>query len=277
MESFDRDRVDFVLPVYNKAHVLRATIERLAEALAGCQRRPWQSSSWTTGPTTARGHSAGNWPRITSCSLCTWKRRDAARLRRTWSETDAEFSIYMDVDLSTGLEAVPPVVEALEEGADVVTGSRLHRNAHTTRCLKREVISRSYNQLVRRVLRTCAFDNAQCGFKGVCVRSIRPLLPLVKNEDWFFDTELLVLAEYAGLTVRSLPVRWIEDPDTRVHIAKTVWQDLKGLARMWWTGRRVARSWQRDRRESKSATESSRRAEWRHAGLERTTAERSAR
>ena len=183
----------------------------------------------------------------------------------------------MDVDLSTGLEAVPPVVEALEEGADVVTGSRLHRNAHTTRCLKREVISRSYNQLVRRVLRTRAFDNAQCGFKGVCVRSIRPLLPLVKNEDWFFDTELLVLAEYAGLTVRSLPVRWIEDPDTRVHIAKTVWQDLKGLARMWWTGRRMARSWQRDRRESKSATESSRRAEWRHAGLERTTAERSAR
>ena len=159
-------------------------------------------------------------------------------LRKAWSETDAEFSLYMDVDLSTDLAAVPQMVELLRGGADVVTGSRLHPQSKITRCLKRETLSRGYNRLVRWTLHTRTFDDAQCGFKGVRVGSVRALLPLVVDQEWFFDTELLVLAEYAGMTVRTMPITWVEDRDTRVNVPRTIWQDLKGLALL----RRTARS-----------------------------------
>ena len=166
-------------------------------------------------------------------------------LRTAWTDTDAQFSVYMDVDLSTELAAVPQVVALLAEGADLVTGSRLHAQSKITRCLKREILSRGYNRLIRSVLRTRAFDDAQCGFKGIRVDTVRRLLPLVKNQEWFFDTELLVLAELAGLTVRSLPITWVEDPDTRVNIPSTIWEDLRGLARLWWTARPMVKAWKR--------------------------------
>jgi hypothetical protein len=94
------------------------------------------------------------------------------------------------------------------------------------------------------VLRTQSFDDAQCGFKGVRIETMRRLLPLVKNQDWFFDTELLVLAEYAGLTICNLPITWVEDPDSRVNVPLTIWQDLQGLARLRCTARRLIREWQ---------------------------------
>ena len=130
----------------------------------------------------------------------------------------------MDVDLSTDLRAVAETVALLRQGADLVTGTRLHRNSTVTRCLKREVLSRGYNRLIRWLLHTRTFDDAQCGFKGVRLATIRRLLPLIEDQHWFFDTELLVLAEYAGLDMRNLPIRWVEDLDSRVNIPQTVWQ-----------------------------------------------------
>jgi hypothetical protein len=132
----------------------------------------------------------------------------------------------------------------LRRGADLVSGSRLDSRSKITRCLKREVLSQGYNRLVRWILRTRSFDDAQCGFKGVRISTIRPLLPHVRNRNWFFDTELLVLSEYAGLVVKTIPVTWVEDTDTRVNIPKTIYEDLKGLARLRWTGRSIVRAWQ---------------------------------
>ena len=144
----------------------------------------------------------------------------------------------MDVDLSTELAAFPPLIEAIAgEGYDIAIGSRLARGADIRRSLKREVLSRGYNVMIRALFST-RFSDAQCGFKALSRQAVRALVPLVENNDWFFDTELLILAEKAGYPVKDIPVRWLEDPDTRVDIRKTVWQDVRGLVRL-----RLRRPW----------------------------------
>lgn len=244
MKPSSHTLVDLVLPVYNEAHVLEDSIGRLAAKAESYVDFCWRIvvvNNGSTDDTAALGRKLAEQLDYVRFLHLDVKGRGRA-LRKAWSETDASFSVYMDVDLSTGLDAVPQLVALLRDGADVVTGSRLHPHSRITRCLKREVLSRGYNRLIRWVLRTRTFDDAQCGFKGVQIDSIRNLLPLVKNQEWFFDTELLTLAEYAGLTVRTLPITWVEDPDTRVNIPWTVLQDLQGLARLRWTARSLVRS-----------------------------------
>lgn len=236
--------VDLVLPVYNEAHVLEGSVARLASAMAGCNDFRWRIvvvNNGSTDDTQAIGRRLGEQLEYVTFLHLDAKGRGGA-LRKAWSETDAELSIYMDVDLSTELSAVREAVALLGEDAEMVTGSRLHPKSQITRCLKREVLSRIYNRLIRGILRTRTFDDAQCGFKGVRIEAVRKLLPLVRNQEWFFDTELLVLAEYAGLTIRTLPITWAEDSDTRVNIPATIWEDLRGLARLRWTARSLVRT-----------------------------------
>jgi len=231
---------DLVLPVYNEAHVLERSVERLLAAMADARDFRWRVvivDNGSTDGTATVGRQLAE--RLEAVSLMHLGEKGRGRaLRQVWNETDAEFSIYMDVDLSTELGAVGQTVDLLREGADLVTGSRLHPDARITRCLKREILSRGYNRLIRWLLHTRRFDDAQCGFKGVRLDAVRPLLALVEDQEWFFDTELLVLAEYAGLDVRNLPIRWVEDLDSRVNIPRTVWQDIEGLARLRRTARR---------------------------------------
>lgn len=243
MKPTRRDLVDLVIPVYNEAKVLARSLRQLAAAMADCRDFRWQIvvvNNGSTDDTRAVGQRLAEQLPYVSLLHLDAKGRGRA-LRKAWSETRAELSVYMDVDLSTDLAAVPLAVQLLREGAHLVTGSRLHPQSRITRCLKREILSRGYNALIRWVLRTRCFHDAQCGFKGVRIETVQRLLPLVKDQDWFFDTELLVLAEYAGLTIRSLPITWVEDPDSRVNIPQTVWQDLKGLARLRWTARSLVR------------------------------------
>ena len=247
MTAICHDLVDLVIPVYNEAGVLERSVRRLAAAMADCGDFRWQIvvvNNGSTDDTRAIGRRLAEQLQYVTFLHLDAKGRGRA-LRKAWSQTEAEFSVYMDVDLSTHLDAVPQVVQSLRQGADLVTGSRLHPQSSITRCLKREILSRGYNTLIRWVLRTRSFDDAQCGFKGVRIESVRRFLPLVKDQEWFFDTELLVLAEYAGLKIRNLPVTWAEDSDTRVNIPQTIWQDLKGLARLRRTGRSVVRQWKR--------------------------------
>jgi glycosyltransferase involved in cell wall biosynthesis len=152
-------------------------------------------------------------------------------LKRTWSESDADIRTYMDVDLSTDLVHLPELVDAVRDGSPVATGSRLRRGARTTRSAKREVISRIYNLIIRAVFWS-SFSDAQCGFKAVDRRTAETLVPLVQDDNWFFDTELLILAERNGFGIADIPVSWEEDPDTRVKVISTALEDLKGLARL---------------------------------------------
>jgi putative flippase GtrA len=153
-------------------------------------------------------------------------------LKRVWSTSDSDVLVYMDVDLSTDLAALLPLVAPLVSGhSDLAIGSRLTRHARVTRGMKRELISRSYNLILRSALRA-RFSDAQCGFKAVRRDAARELLPLVEDDAWFFDTELLVVAERAGLRIHEVPVDWVDDPDSSVDIVRTAIDDLKGVARL---------------------------------------------
>jgi glycosyltransferase involved in cell wall biosynthesis len=155
-------------------------------------------------------------------------------LRAAWSASDAEVVAYMDVDLSTDLAALLPLVTPLLAGeADVAIGSRLASGARVRRGLKRTVLSRGYNLLLRATLEV-GFSDAQCGFKALRSAAARAVLPSVEDNAWFFDTELLVLAERAVLRIHEVPVEWVDSPDSRVRILATVLADLRGIWRLWW-------------------------------------------
>ena len=160
-------------------------------------------------------------------------------LRTAWLASDANVVSYMDVDLSTNLESFLPLVAPILSGhSEVAIGSRLGHNAHIRRRLKREVLSRGYNLLIHAAFRA-SFSDAQCGFKAVRGDVARRLVPLVADEGWFFDTELLLLAERNGMRIYEVPVDWIEDLDSRVDLASTIAGDLAGLWRMrrsFWSG-----------------------------------------
>jgi putative flippase GtrA len=153
-------------------------------------------------------------------------------LKQAWTGNDAAVLAYMDVDLSTDLDALLPLVAPLLSGhSDVAIGTRLARSARVHRGAKREVISRCYNLLLHATL-TTGFSDAQCGFKAIRADRAAHLLPLVEDDGWFFDTELLVLAERSGLRIHEVPVDWVDDPDSRVDIVHTALEDLRGMLRV---------------------------------------------
>jgi putative flippase GtrA len=153
-------------------------------------------------------------------------------LRTVWSRSRSPILSYMDVDLSTDLAAVLPLVAPLISGhSDIAIGTRFGRGARVVRGFKREAISRGYNLLLRGTL-AARFSDAQCGFKAIRAEAAAALLPLVQDTGWFFDTELLVLAQRAGLRIHEVPVDWVDDPDSRVHIIPTAIADLCGIARL---------------------------------------------
>jgi hypothetical protein len=153
-------------------------------------------------------------------------------VKTAWNESKADILSYMDCDLSTDLAAFPPLIESMISGRfDVAVGSRLLKPSLTTRGIRRETISRGYNLLIKASFHT-KFSDAQCGFKAITKRAAQELLPLVEDNGWFMDTELLILAEKLGYRIFDLPVRWKDDPDTRVKIWSTAIEDIRGLLRL---------------------------------------------
>jgi putative flippase GtrA len=234
-------QVDVVLPVYNEEGDLPVAVERLTSYLETLPLT-WQvtiadNASTDTTPLVAE-KLAATYPNVRVVTLPEKGRGRA--LKRVWQDSHAEVLAYMDVDLSTDLNALLPLVAPLLTGhSDVAIGSRLSHSSRVVRGPRREFISRSYNLLLRSALRTRVSD-AQCGFKAVRREVAAALLPLVKDDTWFFDTELLVLAERTGLRIHEVPVDWVDDPDSRVDIVRTVLDDLAGIRRLGWalvTGR----------------------------------------
>ncbi|MFQ6020262.1 MAG: dolichyl-phosphate beta-glucosyltransferase [Dehalococcoidia bacterium] len=161
-------------------------------------------------------------------------------LRETWSKSSMDIVSYMDVDLSTDLIAFPPLIDAVAQGGhDLAVGTRLAHGSDTRRSLQRETLSRGYNLLIKAMFQA-RFSDAQCGFKAARATVARRLIPLIQDGGWFFDTELLILAEKVGYSIQEIPVRWREEPDTRVRIGETMWEDIRGLLRL-----RLSRPWRR--------------------------------
>jgi len=232
--------VEIVVPVYNEEQGLDRSIRRLHEYLSS--RFP---IAWLI---TIADNASTDQTWAIACSLAAeLDGVDAVRLdqkgrgralRAVWSASDSPVVAYMDVDLSTDLDALLPLVAPLVSGhSDIAIGTRLAPGSRVVRGPKREAISRSYNLLLRAMLRS-GFSDAQCGFKAVRTEVARTLLPLVEDNGWFFDTELLVLAEANGLRIHEVPVDWTDDPDSRVDVVSTATGDLRGVLRM---VRRLAR------------------------------------
>jgi putative flippase GtrA len=229
-----RARVEIVIPVRNEEYDLASSVRRVHAFL----RDQFPVSTRIT--IADNGSTDGTWAQ----ALALQAELSAVRavrlerpgrggaLRAVWSASDADVYAYMDVDLSTGLNALFPLLAPLLSGhSDVAIGTRLARGARVVRGPRREVISRCYNLLLRVTLGT-GFSDAQCGFKAIRAGAARELLPLTTDDGWFFDTELLVLAERAGLRIHEVPVDWIDDPDSRVKVLSTALGDIRGIIRL---------------------------------------------
>ena len=230
----DTETVDIVIPVYNEERDLVPNVRRLHAYLEA--RFPFpatitivdNASTDATWPIAE--YLAAELPNVRALHLDAKGRGRA--LRTAWLSSKASIVAYMDVDLSTDLDALLPLVAPLISGhSDLAIGSRLARGARVRRGPKRELISRAYNFLLRIGL-GAKFTDAQCGFKAISAVAARRLVPAVEDQAWFFDTELLVLAQRAGMRIHEVPVDWTDDPDSRVDIAKTAMDDLAGIVRL---------------------------------------------
>ena len=229
-----RTVLEVVIPVHDEEVQLAASVERV---VAHLRTMPWSfrvtiADNASTDQTPLIAHRLHReHPEEVGVVHLAEKGRGRA-LKRAWSESPSDVLVYMDVDLSTDLAALLPLVAPLVSGhSDLAIGSRLSRSSRVERGAKRELISRSYNQLLRRTLRA-RFSDAQCGFKAIRREVAQELLPLVEDDDWFFDTELLVVAERAGLRIHEVPVDWVDDPDSSVDVLRTALADLRGMARL---------------------------------------------
>ncbi|MEV4439052.1 bifunctional glycosyltransferase family 2/GtrA family protein [Streptomyces sp. NPDC049577] len=226
--------LDVVIPVYNEEADLERCVRRLHAHLSGTFPYPFRI-------TVADNASTDSTPLVSAALDDALEEVTAVRLERkgrgralrtVWSHSGAPVLAYMDVDLSTDLNALLPLVAPLISGhSDLAIGTRLAGGSRVVRGPKREFVSRAYNLILRTGL-AARFSDAQCGFKAIRKDVAERLLPLVEDTGWFFDTELLVLAERAGLRIHEVPVDWVDDPNSSVHLVRTATDDLRGVLRI---------------------------------------------
>ncbi len=239
--------VDITIPVLNEEHSLPPCIETLTSHLTKGVIGDWDwnitiadNGSEDSTPQVGRKLSE-KYPNVQITRLD--QRGRGRALKKAWMESDADVRCFMDVDLSTRLGALEPMVDAVaKEGYDVAIGSRLLPESRVEgRTFKREFVSRSYNALIKLMFPRKTFRDAQCGFKAVSREVAQSVVPHVENTGWFFDTELLLLSLRTGYRIKEIPVHWIDDPDTRVRIVATASEDIKGLLRVRFSPAEVSR------------------------------------
>ena len=225
--------VDIVIPVYNEEQALPRSIVILADFLKENLRNPWQiiiadnastDSTKSVSDMLCERYSGINY-------LYTPQKGRGRALKAAWLDSTADIVSYMDVDLSTDLAHFPQMIDSLAEGFHVAIGSRLSKGSRVNRSLRREVISRGYNLLIKSMFFT-PFQDAQCGFKALTRQAAQAIVPHIKNDNWFFDTELLIIAAKRGYKIKQFPVKWDDDPASTVNVARTATEDIKGLLRL---------------------------------------------
>ena len=229
-----RPLINIVVPVLNEENILRRSITMLDEYMAKHLPYHYQITIADNGSQDKTLEIAKNLAeKHRSVRVVSLAERGRGRaLKRVWQNSPADILAYMDVDLSTSLDDFLPMIQPLVAGeAGVAIGSRLMKDSRTSRGVKREFISRCYNNIIKWTSGT-KFSDAQCGFKAIRRDVAAKFLPKIKDNEWFFDTELLIKTERAGVPIHEQPVTWIEDTDSRVKIVKTAIDDLKGLYRV---------------------------------------------
>ena len=226
--------VDIIIPVYNEEEVLPRKIATLTEFFENnLPNNPWQvtiadnastDSTQAVSEMLARQHPDVNYLRIPQNGR-------GRALRTAWLDSHADIVSYMDADLSTDLSHFPQLIAALESGSNIAVGSRLSKESQVVRGFKREFISRGYNLLINSMF-FIGLPDAQCGFKALTRATAEAIVPSIKNNNWFFDTELLVIAAKRGFKISSVPVKWVDDPTSTVNVVSTAKEDVKGLFRL---------------------------------------------
>lgn len=222
-----------VLPVYNEEKVLHQSVKTLTAFLADYEKYDWKiviADNNSNDSTGSIGREIETENPLVQYLHIPRKGRGIA-LRTAWQQTSCDYVSYMDIDLSTGLNALIKAMDMLNQGVEIAVGTRLAKDSNTTRCIKREIISRSYNMIIKLSLGT-HFNDAHCGFKSGRREVVQKILPYIDDNEWFFDTEFLFYGEKLGHKIVEIPVTWIEDPDTKAKIFKDAHDDLCGLYRL---------------------------------------------
>jgi glycosyltransferase involved in cell wall biosynthesis len=233
-DSTPAPSVEIVIPVHNEARGLERSVTRLRGFVADELRYATQITIADNASTDATLETALRLAdSLDGVGVLHLDAKGRGRaLRAAWGRSGADVLAYMDVDLSTDLRHLPELIKPCLDGdVDIAIGSRLAPGARVLRGVKREVISRGYNALLKAALST-GFSDAQCGFKAGRRDAIHALLPEIADETWFFDTELLYLAEQHGMQIHEVPVHWVDDPDSRVKLVHTALEDLRGIRRL---------------------------------------------
>lgn len=229
-------KILIVLPVYNEEIILE---QNTLKVLNFCQEKfknyDWQiliadNGSTDQTPRIAKKISEQN-EKVKYFHILEKGRGFA--LKKAWSdEYPADFYAYMDIDLSSDLNTLPALIKDLENNYQLSTGSRLKSGHKTQRSFVRELMSRVYNLLLKIFFKP-SFQDAQCGFKAITKEVTEKILPQIKNNNWFFDTEMFVLAEKIGYQIKEIPIEWLEKRQVKrkstVKILSTVWEDIKGM------------------------------------------------
>ncbi len=233
-----RTRVEIAIPIYNEQAELKTNTLRLRnflrQNLTACD---WRITIVDNSSSDRSGLIAKSltklYPEINYLFIPQKGRGRAVKC--DWQKNTADVYSYMDIDLSTDLSHFPRVVNAINQGYDVAIGSRLLSGSKVEkRPLKREIMSRGYNFLLKLLFQT-HFSDAQCGFKAVSARVVDDLIPHITDNEWFFDSELLILSEKIGYRIYEEPVIWVDNPGSTVKVLKTVTGDIMGLWRLFWT------------------------------------------
>lgn len=231
--------VEITVPVYNEEKELERNIVKLS----GFCKKNLKDYEWKI--TIADNASADNTPIIAAnisksdpkVSLFRLEEKGRGRaVKRAWSNSESDYCVYMDLDLSTDLKHLPNLLKALEGGFDIAIGSRLAKGANVEgRTLLREVTSRTLNFFFIQFWFKTHFTDAQCGFKAVTRKVVEELVPKIKDNDWFFDGELLIVGEKSGYKIYEEPVHWIDNPGSTVRLISTIWGDIRVMMRLFWT------------------------------------------
>lgn len=234
-----KQRVEIVIPVYNEENELKQNIERI---YAFCQQK---LSAYDWHITIADNASTDNTPIVGATLAKKFAQVSQFRLeqkgrgravKQAWCKADADYYFYMDLDLSTDLIHLPKLLTVLQNGYDIAIGSRLAKGAKVEgRTLLREFTSRALNFFFIRLFFRTHFSDAQCGFKAVTRRVVDELIPYIKENDWFFDGELLIVGEKSGYKIYEEPVHWIDNPGSTVQLISTIWGDILTMQRLLWT------------------------------------------